>query len=536
MAFPVFEEQEFLTAEKLNAFVQSLEDKFSAGLTSVDLSWPLVAEGNIVMGSGATGHSIIGGKAIFKVVNADAYDTFQAAVTAAGAGGGVFVPPNTTITTQGVVLPDRFALFGAGPSSVLRVEGGAGYLLATALGASTGLLLANLTLDGNDVLSQRGLLIRGHQRAVISNVRFQSFDAEAVAVDPGSATGNLDIHISNCRFDGGGDHHINITSVERMSIKDCTFEDTSDGSAIRLVPAAANKGRDIVIRDCQFRESVGHPVLDLQGRTAVSDDFSNVSVSGCRIDGTSVGTNYVVRFGTTTNPLSKSKFVHSVVENADDSGGVLASCEDVLLAYNTVLGSGTIGVSMGESDRGFVQANYVSGFTTAFSMADAANLVVRDNVFSGTTNVAYGAGPNYDTGNIGSPTIVRSTTNNEVTVPANRVGPGSVIRTSRTIRGGSAGPGTMDLVVGGKTVATVTGIGSGDNARIDSELYVLSTTTIRANVQLFKIGDWGHTTTVITGIDTTAAFVISSSNPGVTSSFRHGLRVEYVGNNYEELP
>lgn len=536
MSFPVFEEQELLTSEKLNAFVQSLEDKFAAGITSVDLSWPLVAEGDLVMGTGPLGHSILGGKQILRVTNAAGYDTFQAAVSAAGAGGAVFIPPNTTITTQGVVLPNHFALFGAGPSSVLRVEGGAGYLLATLLGASDGLYIANLRLDGNDVPSQRGVLIRSHNGAVIRDVIFDRFDAEAVAMSPGSSTRNINVYIENCRFERGGDHHIEIGDVEGLSIRDCRFGETLDGSAIRGAAAASGFLKYVRVHSCVFEDNVGGPTISLEGRAGVSPDYGFVHVTDCSIEPGVIGAHFAVRLGTPTNPLKRVVFSQNTIRDADDAGGVQVSAEDLQLTGNDIQGTGTLGVDLGETSGGTVADNYISGFTTGIDLSDAEHVMWSDNHVICTTAAVFGAGPNYEGSNIGLPKIVRSTTNNEVTIPAHRIGPGDVVRASRTSRASAGGPGTMDMKVGGQTIASITNISLGDNARIDASLFVLTATSLRANVQVYKTSGWGQTTTLISGLDFSGPVVISSSNPGISSSFRHGLTVEYLGNNYEELP
>jgi len=302
------------------------------------------------------------------------------------------------------------------------------------------------------------------------------------------------------------------------------------------VPAASGLGRDIYVQDCEMRGNTDAPAVSLEGRSGISANYSNIHVQGCRINAGSVGTNYAVRLGTAANPLLYAYFARNTVLDADGSGGLETSAEHVHLEHNTFLGSGTLGIDMLESNQGFVQSNLVSGFTTAFDMEDATELIVRDNVFDATTAVVWGEGPNYDYANQGVPTIVRSTTTSEVTIPANRVGPGDIIRVSRTIRNGGLGAGDMEMRVGGKLAASITSISVGENARIDAELYVLSTTQIRANMQTYKTSGWGHTTTVITGIDTTAPFTIASSNPGFTATFRHGLRVELVQKNYEELP
>ncbi len=171
ITFPTFEDTEILTAEKLNAWVQSLEDKFNSGFGGTDINWPLVAEDNLVMGTGSTGYEITGGTKILKLINASAYDTLAAAVTAAGTSGCVFIPPNTTITTDGVTLPVSCAVIGAGPSSVIKANAGATHVLNTSNGGNV--LIANLTIDGNDgTASAAGLLMVGQDNSFVHNVQF----------------------------------------------------------------------------------------------------------------------------------------------------------------------------------------------------------------------------------------------------------------------------------------------------------------------------------------------------------------------------
>lgn len=417
ITFPTFSEEEILTHEKLNAFVQSLQDKFTSGITSVDLEWPLVAEGDIIMGSGAAGYSIQGGKEIFKVTNAAGYDTFQAAVTAAGAGGAVFIPPSTTITTQGVILPDRFALFGAGPSSILRVESGAGYLLATSASGTTGLLVANLRLDGNSVAGQRGIVMRGVTGARVDNVWFTGFVGNAVDIITDSVGTNQDIHIHKCRFSGGDAHHVNIQDASNVYIRDCNFGSTSDGSAVRMVPSVGAVGRGIRIAGCATFGTVGYPVFDLVGRTSLSSSYGNIHVTECAINAASVGTNYGARLGSAADPLQDVTFSRNILTECDDSGGIVAAGEYIHVVSNIVRGSGTAGVDLADLASGVASGNTIQGFTSS--------------VVYGTDGYTHGnQGEPYGYANFNSFTVVGAASNDGllVTVPANRLRVGSRLR------------------------------------------------------------------------------------------------------------
>ena len=119
---PTFSDKEIVTPEKLNALVDALNAKFVGGFDASDLQWPLEAEGDLAMGV----YNITGARKIWNAINAANYATLQDAVTAAGTGGCVFIPPDTTVTASGVAITgDGVAIIGAGPSSVIELTSAA---------------------------------------------------------------------------------------------------------------------------------------------------------------------------------------------------------------------------------------------------------------------------------------------------------------------------------------------------------------------------------------------------------------------------
>ena len=152
---PTFTDEELLAAAKLNLMRNAINSKFSA-ITGADLTWPLVAEGNIDFDSQ---FSIVGLRTFWNIINASEYATFQAAIDAAEAAGGgcVVIPPATTVVADGVSIDaSSIAIVGCGPSSVLQLTTAAssGYLVRTgtsslADGAMNNDLSALMLLVGN---------------------------------------------------------------------------------------------------------------------------------------------------------------------------------------------------------------------------------------------------------------------------------------------------------------------------------------------------------------------------------------------------
>ena len=207
---PTFEDNEILTAVKLNTIVQAIESKFNA-ITADDLTWPLVCQGNIYFDSL---HSIVGLRTFWNFVNADEYDTLQLAVDAAEAMTGssaVLIPPSTTITADTVdISASNIWIIGAGASSEIKMTSGAsgGYLIRTSADTLTDIGIANLTVNCNSVAAQIGVQFRFVDGVTVKNVDFENNAGAALEFTHAGTAGTQKCQnaiVEGCRFEGGSD-------------------------------------------------------------------------------------------------------------------------------------------------------------------------------------------------------------------------------------------------------------------------------------------------------------------------------------------
>lgn len=397
VSFPTFSKKEILTAEKLNAFVQSLENKFTAGFSAADIQWPLVAQGNLNMGTGSSGYEILGGKKIFNVVNANSYSTFAAAVTAAGAGGCVFIPPDTTVTTDGATLVgSNVSVIGAGPSSVLKFTSSPtnGYMIRTDTGSADSFLIANLTLDGNINAgsNQHGIVLRRASQVSIIQVWFKDFSGDCVRVENDGTAGNKStrIRIQGCFFSGGNGKHIFAHDVQDLLIADNVMW-TCDEQAIYCVPDGASATLErVAILNNQIDDADNSSIY-VTGSGAASSLRRDVLVQGNLITGQDADGAIVV--GTSGNIITNGIVRDNVVQN--QAGGTLVEVdiEKGQVKDNQLYDSPSHGIDLGVSKYLDVSGNHcVSCANVGVVAVSAATCLVHDNwVIECNTPLTYGS-------------------------------------------------------------------------------------------------------------------------------------------------
>ncbi len=122
ITFPTFIDKEIVTPEKLNDFVQALEAKFAAGLSSAEIVWPLQAGGDLQMGE----WNITEGLSIWGIFNAKEYAEDWDSCLSDGRNGCIVIPPGTTVTMDGSEMTgSSLTIKGSGPTSILQLEAGA---------------------------------------------------------------------------------------------------------------------------------------------------------------------------------------------------------------------------------------------------------------------------------------------------------------------------------------------------------------------------------------------------------------------------
>jgi hypothetical protein len=275
MAFvnlPTFTARQILTAALLNQIVAAMQ---GFATQTADISWPLIAGGNIDMDNQYTIDNM---RTLWNVVNADEYDSpkLTNALAAVSGGGCVFIPPNTTIdgTTGATIASSNIWIIGCGTSSIIDLTSGAGPLLDTDNNLSN-IGLMNLQLKESSATSGAdGVIFRRTTGPALINVLFTSFDGDSVYYTNDGTPGNscADAMLSGVQFAGGGanGNHIKADDLDGLFM-DHVLSKTAGADAVAMEPAAANS----IIRDIQMGSNVriesptGKGISILAGTTAV---------------------------------------------------------------------------------------------------------------------------------------------------------------------------------------------------------------------------------------------------------------------------
>lgn len=470
ITFPTFTDKEIPSPEKFNEFVQALEAKFTAGLGSSELQWPLLAAGNLSMST----YDITGGRKIWDVVNADEYTTFEAA-TIAGAGGVVFIPPNTTLEISGESLRGTVAaIIGSGPSSILRVVGtaSAGYLLRNEeVGATTAFYVGNLTMDGNTSTDGCGLRLRNVGRAVIHNVHFKDFDDAAIEITNNGADGHSsrNVQITGCSFSGGSGNHIETDDCYNVEIQNCIFNSCAL-SSVAVAPASAGaNGYDISVTGCQFDGAAAGQCIDILGGSATpGHTFGYINVCNNNVRNS---TGSAIRVGATTAVVQGFTVSNNVVRSTDS--GILVWGTSGTVSGNTLVAVGAVGIDLNESQYVSVTDNMIQADTfTGIDASDCDDCFLSGNQII-TTGTAITLGENTNTVQNNAPNNLSLYTDSlTLTIPAGTLKVGDTIRAHAGVTSNtSADHGVAFRVTGSLTNLSSTGGAVSTNPRF-IELYL----------------------------------------------------------------
>lgn len=383
VSLPTFSHKEKLLYTKLNAAMSAINARFTAGIGTADLSWPLTAEGNLDMSA----YNIVNGKQIWGYVNAASYTTFALAVAAAGANGVVVVPPETTIVSDGGVdFSNLGAIVGSGPSSVLKLSGSAsaGNLLKTTAGTS--MLLSNLTLDGTSVASQLGVDLQGVTGCVFQNVWFKNFGAAALKISA-SCDG---VFLDNCWFSGGSAEHIYATHSGMLRLSG--VQSSSAGTiAVRLEAAGASSYIYAHVDDLRIT-GAGTSAIKMLG-TAAPGSANPVEFYGNNIQvGANSGGVDAVILGTASAGVHHVALNNVTITGAA-AGGLLLNASDGALNGVVVDNPATYCVDLDVSQYVTVNGSVLRDGTIGIDGSGCtAECVAEGNVFEGcTTDIVFGA-------------------------------------------------------------------------------------------------------------------------------------------------
>jgi len=490
VTLPSFTDEEILLFEKLNAAMEAIQARFLAGVGSADLAWPLVAEDDLNMSS----YNITGGYQIWGYVNAGNYPTLTDALTAAGSGGVVLVPPDTTVTTAGgeTFEGDGAAVIGAGPSSVLKFTGSPtdGYLLRSTTGS--GLLFVDLTFDGNVEAgsSQIGLDLSGVSNVTISRVNFKNFSGAALKI----GTSCNGVKVSDCAFDGGTEEHIYVTESGALTIANCTSDDAGS-IGIRLAATGASSTIQATLTNVVITDAANYGIHALgYGSIGVASPVS-LHATGCVVDGASI--THAVEAGSSAAVLNSFTWMGGRI-NGPAAGGMLVNANGGSVVGVEINGPGTFCIDMDTSQYVNVSDCVLRDGTIGVDCGDTtAECRVHNNLIEGcTTNVVLGGVGLVQYGNgeqVGMPTTLAyanmvavtgatSAAVNACTVTFSadtlRVGDLLAFRTTVSHNGGVSGGSTV-VRMDTKTIATVA-FTNGNVQHMAGDLQVTNSTTAKS--------------------------------------------------------
>lgn len=503
---PTFSDKEIVTPEKLNALVDALNAKFVGGFDASDLQWPLEAEGDLAMGI----YNITGARKIWNAINAANYATLQDAVTAAGTGGCVFIPPDTTVTASGVaIVGDGVAIIGAGPSSVIELTSAAtaGYLLRSATTGIAGFMLANLTLSGNGHTGtgQQGLILRYVSDVFISNVIFDDFSGPALELTNSGSDGAAcsRVYIHDCIFkdgSGSGSYHIKANDVSDLVIRGCHSTGGPD-DFIRIVAGAANQlVRRIHVDGNVVSSGAGFAVYIAGNSGTSSDNWADVSVTNNTVRGRT-GSDAGIVVGASSAKLRRVLVAHN---NAAGSvgDGLVVNADYARVHDNHLRGAAGDGIDLLETDDGVIHSNDAADAGAyGIDAHSTTDCVAYDNKVQGASTApiyfsatlrqwangdTVGALPYTSYVNQGG-TLAdagAATNGSTVTIPANTLRPGDTIRVvgvmSHSGSGDNVANARIEIQPTGGAAETLAALGSLNTTQIgymDATMVVISATT-----------------------------------------------------------
>ena len=363
---PTFTDGEILTASKMNTLGTAITTKFAGAVTGADMAWPLVAQGNIDMNQSYTFTNL---RTLWKIINVDEYDTLSDAVAALpSAGGALFVPPNTTITADGVAMTKPVLVYGAGKTSVLKLTSAAssGYLIRAT--GTNDVDFHNLTLDGNSATgsAQDGIQLRQIDGARITNVWFKNFSGSHLQVGNEGTGGNnsIDVMVHNCKFEGGSVDQLKINDVDGMTVSACRFANPT-GDCIEGTP------------------------------TDTSAKMRSITVSGCVMSDCTRGI-YVVGASATANDLWRLISVSNNTVLTSSGTGITVGAASAVVKHSSVIDNRVIGTTANalvvNIEGGQVTDNYApAAGAKAIDLELSKTIKVSGNEFESATTIGIDA-------------------------------------------------------------------------------------------------------------------------------------------------
>lgn len=477
ITFPTFIDKEIVTPEKLNDFVQALEAKFAAGLSSAEIVWPLNAGGNLQMGD----WSITGGQSIWGIYNADQYTDDWDTCLSDGAGGCIVIPPNTTVTMDGAAMTgSSLTIKGSGPSSILALEAGAsgGYALRNETTAFE-FVMSNLTLDGQDIADNLGLYLRGCAKVEITDCTIKDFAFAAIKLEY-MGQNNTNVRITNCTFGGGSSHAIECLGVDNIIIEDCIFQGVSADCIDIQSESGDQYAKHVSIKNNVFDGCTGR-VINITGNGSSFDALR----AHIKVEGNSADTLNSMTIGDATHKLQYVTICNNQIPSS--SGDALQVCAQYGdISGNLFTNATSDAIDLSSSQFLTVKGNNLYSATIAgVRAADAKACLISDNLCTGagTTVVisTHAATPCQYSGNSDGDVAEQGRVSTYVydseplVIPANTLRVGDTVHILGLQLDDAAN--IHALTFAGKSIIELNGVGNNDNAFFDARLFINGTTT-----------------------------------------------------------
>ncbi|KPK44897.1 MAG: hypothetical protein AMJ65_01620 [Phycisphaerae bacterium SG8_4] len=384
---PTFSNKEILTYQKLNNWSDALSTKFSGNVVSADISWPLVAQGNLDM----NGNSIVGVSSLFSIYIVTTSFTFTQAVSAINTAGGgiIYIPTGTTITiadhdfTTGNVM-----IYGGGPDSVLQVSSATDYGISFA-SSSDNIMIADLTLDV-DSETAHGIQFAPSDNIIIRNITAKGAGASHAALyfnGSGDST-CTNVKVIGCEFPAGA-KAILLDGIQYLQIIGCNFDTHTESTIYYSDATAARPFADATISHCTFLNNASNAIY-LSNGAASGATRTNITIMGntVRSDSDSGDALYFDSF-------QNIKLIGNSVYLPGGYGITVLDCDYFAVVGNTVEGpcaGNNGGIFVGTNcNYGTVSGNTVANVTNASSIG----MTVWGNDIAVTGNTVYGGVTGY---------------------------------------------------------------------------------------------------------------------------------------------
>jgi hypothetical protein len=372
-----------LTADQLNALVALLEAKFSGGIVSADISWPLTAGGNIDMNQFELLHlaRLWNTRNLAERASTDSVQDVLDDINSEG-GGVLLLPSNSTETigTAGVTVGSNTIIIGEGDTSIFATSGTAtNHMFRNKANGNSNIQFLNLKLD-NSNSSGGAYNIVNMQR--VTKSRFTDLtlvtDNENGIVLTSDSAGTSCVDAKFVRVKGtltdGGDNLILLKDVQDVNINDCDFAIQTSGAAIGFSAVGATSNADrIEITNNRLVLSANSSVSMFNMVGPSSDYFLGLEIADNQMD--SDTDNNTVFIDIKNAVFGLTQIHHNTIRCSQDcaAGIRVQNASSFGLDHNQILlGGAGIGILIGADARSGTVSS-ASGYVCSSNIVETSS-------------------------------------------------------------------------------------------------------------------------------------------------------------------